>query len=609
MMFRDKSISKLYAFALAAVFALTLAGCGGGGTAAMDDDGDMPTMPDPPATCDPGYTGTPPNCEPERTPQQTCEGAGGRYETDGMCTSAEDRITEAARNSCVAAGGRFEADGMCTSASAVAQETCEGDGGRYEMNGSCTSSEDVATETCIAGGGRSNADGSCTSAGDLATTKSAGTKAEAIGDEAGQETDVDLPTDYTVAIERDRDGTTVKITDPANDDDDDKKFEDQMADLGDGRSMHVRTMDANDDGDVEQEVSIIATDIKAPEARPFGIDGDNKGVYVLDQDTDDENEGNEAHRVTVDTAAKLKSAEFVSAGKETELTFAAAVEDNANTMDVDETVKAFEADATLDGASGKLKCVGTADCTVTLNDKGAVTATTGDWNFTPADGEMVYVADTDYLYYGFWLMRTTDKDGVTEYDEVQTFFGAKDVEATATSNIGDVVGAATYKGGATGVYVKNVTDDQGAVFTATSGHFSADVELNASFGGGNVADNNQFTIGGTIKDFQLQHDEENDWEVSLGLADLSGGRTDGGEPGKAGPGSSHTNVFDGATTGDSTSVKGTWNGAFYGSSAAVDHDMDDTTPDINPAPPSVLGEFNANFTDGTAAGAFGANKK
>ena len=29
MMFRDKSISKFYAYALAAVFALTLAGCGG----------------------------------------------------------------------------------------------------------------------------------------------------------------------------------------------------------------------------------------------------------------------------------------------------------------------------------------------------------------------------------------------------------------------------------------------------------------------------------------------------------------------------------------------------------------------------------------------------
>ena len=52
MMFRDKSISKLYAYALAAVFALTLAGCGGsgGGTAAAPEE---PEMVDP---VDPGPT-------------------------------------------------------------------------------------------------------------------------------------------------------------------------------------------------------------------------------------------------------------------------------------------------------------------------------------------------------------------------------------------------------------------------------------------------------------------------------------------------------------------------------------------------------------------------
>ncbi len=33
MMFKDKYVHKFYAFALAAVFALTLAGCGGGGGA------------------------------------------------------------------------------------------------------------------------------------------------------------------------------------------------------------------------------------------------------------------------------------------------------------------------------------------------------------------------------------------------------------------------------------------------------------------------------------------------------------------------------------------------------------------------------------------------
>ena len=46
MMFREKSISKFYAFALAAVFALTLAGCGGsgGGSAMMDMDEEMPPV-------------------------------------------------------------------------------------------------------------------------------------------------------------------------------------------------------------------------------------------------------------------------------------------------------------------------------------------------------------------------------------------------------------------------------------------------------------------------------------------------------------------------------------------------------------------------------------
>ena len=59
--------NKIYSFALAAVFALTLAGCGGGGGGTAEE-------PAPPVP----------------TPEEMCTDAGGRYNADGSCTSAAD---------------------------------------------------------------------------------------------------------------------------------------------------------------------------------------------------------------------------------------------------------------------------------------------------------------------------------------------------------------------------------------------------------------------------------------------------------------------------------------------------------------------------------------
>ena len=206
-----------------------------------------------------------------------------------------------------------------------------------------------------------------------------------------------------------------------------------------------------------------------------------------------------------------------------------------------------------------------------LDAKGAITAIGADdsWIFTPDAGATSDVADANYLSYGFWLKRTTDADGVLTYNEVETFARAEGhAEETGDSDLSQLsLGSATYEGGSVGVYVKNVLDDQANIVSATSGHFSADVELTATFGGGDVADNNKFTIGGKITDFVLQHGEENDWAVGLGLADFSGGRMENGAPGKSAPGSSHNNEFSGEATGDSTAAAGSWNGAFYGSSA------------------------------------------
>jgi len=70
MMFREKSISKLYAFALAAVFALTLAGCGGGGGTAQE-----------------------PMTEP--TPEEMCTAAGNNYVGGECLTDAQVTYNEA----------------------------------------------------------------------------------------------------------------------------------------------------------------------------------------------------------------------------------------------------------------------------------------------------------------------------------------------------------------------------------------------------------------------------------------------------------------------------------------------------------------------------------
>ena len=61
---------------------------------------------------------------------------------------------------------------------------------------------------------------------------------------------------------------------------------------------------------------------------------------------------------------------------------------------------------------------GDADCTVDINAKGEITGITGDWIFTPDPCATSDVADAEYLHYGFWLMRTTDADGATTYNEV-----------------------------------------------------------------------------------------------------------------------------------------------------------------------------------------------
>ncbi len=499
---------------------------------------------------------------------------------------------------------------------------CGGGSSKSTMTDPDPDPEPVLTEEqkCVNAGGRWNADMTCTSAEDLAAeeaakvaaaTKAAGTKETEIAAEAAQTTDAglggtDAPTtttgaegEYTLAI--DSDGTTVSITVEGATDAADVMFE--AEDMMDGRTMHTRTHDAAEDGSVMTEVALVYNDRDGPTPVAFAkfevvaADGttttpQSLNARDLDDTVDADDDGtatNDFTALTVDESsadvrALVKSASFAAGtGDSTEHTFNF---DDTSTTEMDE---ADEVAGTYNGAMGTYRCNGTADCTVTVDDEGAITAMSTGWVFTPDEGAMSPQPDYDYLHYGFWLKRTTDDEGVVTYNEVETFAGSS---VNPSGAVTAVLGSASYSGGAVGVYVKNVYNSDRTLDTATSGHFKANVSLEATFGQvpvsdtdstGTIAPNLLNTLTGTIDDFMLSGGEENKWSVAL-----SGDITD-----------SDGTVTGGTAKGGVEGEDGSFSATFHGSvAAAADGSI--------PKPGSVVGEFNSMFSDGSVAGAFGA---
>ena len=512
MMLRNKPICKLYAFGLALLFTVALAGCGGGGGTkkAMDTD--------------PG-------------------------------TGPATGLTPA--------------------------EQCVEDGGRVEDDDSCTTAEMIAAE------------------GTAADTKAAGTKMTAIADEADGTDDgpggLAATADHTVAIERDRMDTKVTITVDGAAADAPKFEEDEDMDLGEADgfagTMHVRKMKPNDDGEVVEEVMVIRTDIRVPKATDFA------DVEMLDQDTDDES-GDDSLRIIAGNAAMLASSAFSASGGAV-ITLVAEVEaveaDPVNNVEAVEGVEAFEADATFRGAPGTLKCNGDGannNCSVTIDADGKVTAASGSLDFTPGENAKIDIPQTDYLYYGVWLQRTKDADGATTYDEVEAFYGSSnDLPASNGSELNSVEGGAKYIGNATGVYVINVyepsTSGEQKIAYATSGVFSADADLTVNFVGGSIPADDHNTVTGSIKNFALEKDEENTWSVALKGARATGQNTISG-------------------TANGGGAEGNFNGTLYGETPETEATDDGQDRE---APGAVAGEFNANFSNGSVLGGFGAKKQ
>ncbi len=498
-------INKLYVFAMALLLAVTLAGCGssGGGTAT--------TPTEPPVT-------------PEPTPQEQCEDAGGRWNADLTCTSAEE--LEAERMAMVAAATK------------------------------------------------------------AAETKTEAINAEAAGNAAAPFDSLTAAENSTVTAEYEDGAVAVKIAVPGAATDAPAFMRAGSLPAIEGWDGSMHTLGPNDDG--ETEIVGVYTDIAAPKPTEFAM------VYPLDANT---NTDNDSPAITFEAlsisggetgnAGMLASPSFSASGAAV-LTFPAIVDDNAATTDVDESAPAFEEMGTFDGAPGTIKCNGASgeSCTVTLDADGKITTVGGSWIFTPAAGAVVDVPDASYLYYGFWVKKT-EKDGATTYNAVQTFTGEVGINPFPSGDMLNVFGTASYEGGAAGVYVKKTFTADGEIVTATSGTFTANVDLMVYFGGDDVAVNKQYSIEGGVSDFALSGGEENAWSVNL-KADFEG----------------TVRTFSGAANGGGDEAA--WNGAFFGD-AEDTPDEDDGAAKLAPA--SVTGEFNANFSNGHVAGAFGAHRQ
>ncbi len=401
------------------------------------------------------------------------------------------------------------------------------------------------------------------------SNKVAGTKKTAITTEAGAAAAVLIrpfdgtdrtdpavaPTaneNYVVTVEHKDGAVEVTVADGALPADNDPPFE-QTETFGDGQQL-VR------DIGTERQIIVLHSDIEAPEQKAFS------SVYSFTVDRDTDTTAMDTYAVLAADNGKIASSKFPS-GEDLEKTYVEYDKDTA-------AGRASQFSGTFDGASGMYRCVATGGCTVSTDDKGKFEElTAAEWEFTPAAGATVPVADADYMTYGFWLDTTTKDGAIASYDAVQTFATSS---LTASTSLGSVTGTATYEGGAAGVYHHETKKEDGSQDTATSGRFTADVALTAYFTGDPLRTDG--TIQGTISDFDLVGGPENSWNVKVSATGIA--TSDDGFTGSAS-----------GMTGDNGSLSGRFHGA-----------GDEATD----APPVLIGEFNSTFVNGSVAGAFGA---
>ncbi len=255
---------------------------------------------------------------------------------------------------------------------------------------------------------------------------------------------------------------------------------------------------------------------------------------------------------------------------------------------------------TYNGAPGEYRCA--TGCSSTNDGSGAPSALGGTWHFTPDTGAMVSEPDAQYLYFGWWVSKDSDGDPTA----ASAFSGLVEPSGTSTpltAAAGSAItGSATYAGPAVGKFAMNNPIDG----TGMGGHFTANAELKATFGPDTVEGSG---MTGTIDSFRLNDGSEDPgWSVSLHRA--AWGATGAITPPADDSGTADVNEALGTTwsiNDNSSGSSGTWSGQMYDE---MPGNADADPPgDGSNIPTTAIGTFYSEFSSiGRMVGAFGAER-
>ncbi len=621
------------ALLIAASFAI--AGCGGGGgTAAVEEP---PAMPDP-------------------TPQEMCEGDGGRYNADGSCTSAADVAAEMAEATALsdaqdAAMAAFTAamaavyGAVDPVAMANAQVQAAAAGTANAAAQAATTSEDAMTHQMAAEAARDMAvEAGMTRGLGITTVANAAANKSAIDSAALIGVPAPAPISNAGRVGaalNSAAGAAIANNAGVNTDNDADNGAETIATINQGRvnnavpPVHIGqvTVAASHTGTAPRFTvnAVTGNNGNAPPA-PLAVNtlrrGETPAALVMSGEKPGGGwEGAEMTRSRSGPAGWRENAVIYTDINPPGQAYNAAGAINLRDLNGNNALdEAPDANGNLDtvvdqavitgeipgdgshfaatynenptdgnpARSGRFFCGAILDCSISVDATGVVRAIQG-YVFQPAIPGVITRPDSDYLAWGVWVSVPNAVPGTDANGPTNPATAA----AFAAGNNPFAVpaaltGSATYNGAATGLY-----SAAGMVE-----YFEADASLMANFGGRSGVDSNpRNNVADTLLFGAVTGSITN---IKAGGMDVDGSLTLGRAPVLSADGVAAATTFSGSTGGTlgGRAMSGAWHGQFYGPNRAAGVAV------RTEFPTTAAGTFGANSViPGTSIlGAFGARK-